>query len=145
MKAISSAIAWGLIGLVVGYGIFAKFNGDYVDLDVIFAQKKGFLDNLASSIIGLDEMRKNILMCGVGGAALGLVLGVIPTGGNNKYTTQPVRRKEEDISESILGDQVLTKSEPKVPAKGIDEICPFCRERSNKTEKICNVCGKQKR
>lgn len=84
MKAITLAIVLGIIGLGVGYGIFAQINGNYIELDVIFAQKKGFLDNLACSAFGIDDMRTNILGCGAGGAVLGLVLGIIPTGGNKE-------------------------------------------------------------
>jgi hypothetical protein len=68
----------GFVGLAVGYGIFGKIGGKYVDLDVIFSQNKNVLQKAVHSIIGVDEIRSKILWCGAGGAILGLLSQFIP-------------------------------------------------------------------
>lgn len=76
--AITMALVLGIAGMVVGYGIFGKLGGEYVDLEVIFSTNKNFLQNAVRSIAGIDEMRSKILWCGAGGAVLGLIFGLFP-------------------------------------------------------------------
>ena len=76
--AITMALVLGLAGMAVGYGIFGKIGGEYVDLEVIFSTNKNFLQKAVRSIGGIDEMRSKILWCGAGGAALGLIFGLFP-------------------------------------------------------------------
>jgi hypothetical protein len=82
MKSLSPAIIVGLllgiVGLALGYGIFGKIGSEYVDLDVIFSANKNFFQKAVRSMIGIDEMRSKILWCGVGGAVLGIILGLMP-------------------------------------------------------------------
>jgi len=76
--AIIMALILGLAGMAVGYGIFGKIGGEYVDLDVIFSMNKNFLQKAVRSIAGIDEMRSKILFCGAGGAVLGLLFQLFP-------------------------------------------------------------------
>jgi hypothetical protein len=76
--AITMALVLGIAGLAVGYGIFGKIGGEYVDLDVIFSTNRNFLQKAVRSLVGIDEMRSKILWCGAGGAALGLIFGIFP-------------------------------------------------------------------
>jgi len=76
--AIIVALVLGVAGMAVGYGIFGKIGGEYVDLEVIFSTNKNFLQKAVRSIGGIDEMRSKILWCGAGGAALGLIFGLFP-------------------------------------------------------------------
>ncbi len=76
--AITMALIVGAAGLAVGYGIFGKIGGEYVDLEVIFSTNKNILQKAVRSIAGLDEMRSQILWCGAGGAALGFIFGLFP-------------------------------------------------------------------
>ena len=76
--AITMALVLGIAGMAVGYGIFGKIGGEYVDLDVIFSTNKNFLQKAVRSLSGIDEMRSKILWCGAGGAALGLIFGLFP-------------------------------------------------------------------
>jgi len=76
--AIIMALILGMAGMAIGYGIFGKIGGEYVDLDVIFSTNKNFLLKAVRSLAGIDEMRSKILWCGAGGAALGLIVGLFP-------------------------------------------------------------------
>jgi hypothetical protein len=68
----------GFAGLAVGYGIFGKIGGEYVDLEVIFSTNKNFLQKAVRSVIGIDEMKSKILWCGAGGAILGFLFEIFP-------------------------------------------------------------------
>jgi len=76
--AIIMALILGVAGMAVGYGIFGKIGGEYVDLGVIFSMHKNFLQKAVRSITGIDEIRSKILWCGAGGAALGFIFGLFP-------------------------------------------------------------------
>lgn len=76
--AITMALVLGIAGMAIGYGIFGKIGGEYVDLDVIFSTNKNFLQKAVRSLAGIDEMRSKILWCGAGGGALGLIFGLFP-------------------------------------------------------------------
>ncbi|MBP1711860.1 MAG: hypothetical protein H6Q42_63 [Deltaproteobacteria bacterium] len=76
--AISMGLILGLAGIAIGYGIFGKIGGEYVDLEVIFSLDKSFFKKAVHSLAGIDEMRSKILWCGAGGAALGVFFGLFP-------------------------------------------------------------------
>ena len=82
MRSLSQTIIMvlllGIAGLALGYGIFGKIGGEYVDLDVIFSTNRNFLQKAVRSMIGIDEMRSKILWCGAGGAVLGIILVLMP-------------------------------------------------------------------
>jgi len=76
--AIIVGLVLGVAGMAVGYGIFGKIGGEYVDLEVIFSTNKNFLQKAVRSIGGIDEMRSKILWCGAGGGAVGFIFGLFP-------------------------------------------------------------------
>jgi len=65
----------GIIGLAVGYLIFARTSSGYVSIQALVSPSKNLLDDLVKSVTGIKKMRQNILICGAVGAGLGLVLG----------------------------------------------------------------------
>jgi len=67
----------GIIGLAVGYLIFARTSSGYVSIQALISPSKNVLDDLVKSVTGIKKMRQNILICGVAGAGLGLVLGAL--------------------------------------------------------------------
>jgi hypothetical protein len=67
----------GIIGLAVGYLIFARTSGGYVSIDVLLSPSKNVLDDLVKSVTGIKKMRQNILICGAVGAGAGLLLGLV--------------------------------------------------------------------
>ncbi len=74
MKNILSIVAFTALGLIVGYAIFGKWAGDYVSLKTLFSFGGNALQKAFSSISGLEEIRNKILLCGLGGAVVGVLL-----------------------------------------------------------------------
>jgi hypothetical protein len=81
-RAIVLIVVLGLAGLVVGYLVFARTEGGYVRLEALFRPARHGLDRLVRKVTGIETMRRNILISGAVGAALGLVLGVATGGGS---------------------------------------------------------------
>lgn len=71
---ILSIAGFTVFGLVAGYAYFGKWGGDYVSLKTLFSFGGNGFQSAFRSISGIDEMRNNILLCGVAGAVLGIVL-----------------------------------------------------------------------
>jgi hypothetical protein len=67
----------GIIGLAVGYLIFARTSSGYISVQVLITPSKNLLDDLVKSVTGIKQVRQNILICGAVGAGLGLVLGLL--------------------------------------------------------------------
>lgn len=79
-RIIALLIIVAVIGLAVGYLIFARTSGGYVSLQVLLSPSKNVLDDLVRSVTGIKKMRQNILICGAAGAGVGLVLGLLAAG-----------------------------------------------------------------
>jgi len=67
----------GIIGLAVGYLIFARTASGYVSIQVLISPSKNVLDDLVKSVTGIKQIRRNILICGAVGAGVGLLLGLV--------------------------------------------------------------------
>jgi hypothetical protein len=67
----------GIIGLAVGYLIFARTPSGYVSIEVLISPSKNVLDELVKSVTGIKQIRQNILICGAVGAGVGLLLGLL--------------------------------------------------------------------
>jgi hypothetical protein len=67
----------GIIGLAVGYLIFARTSSGYVSVQVLISPSKNVLDDLVKSVTGIKQIRQNILICGAVGAGVGLLLGLV--------------------------------------------------------------------
>ena len=52
----------GIIGLAVGYLIFARTSSGYVSIQVLISPSKNVLDELVKSVTGIKKMRQNILI-----------------------------------------------------------------------------------
>ena len=74
LKNILSIAAFTVLGLIIGYAIFGKWAGDYVSLKTLFSFGGNALQKAFSSISGLEEIRNKILLCGLGGAVVGVLL-----------------------------------------------------------------------
>ena len=67
----------GIIGLAVGYLIFARTASGYVSIGVLISPSKNVLDELVKSVTGIKQIRQNILISGAVGAGVGLLLGLV--------------------------------------------------------------------
>ncbi len=76
-RVILGIIVVGVIGLVVGYLIFARTSHGYLSLKSLLSPSKNVLDQLVKNVRGIPEIRQNILISGAVGGAIGLVLGAV--------------------------------------------------------------------
>jgi hypothetical protein len=76
-KTFISIVAFAILGLLVGYGLFGKLAGDYVSIKTLFSFGGNALQNAFHSISGIEEMRNRILICGAAGAVAGLLVSLI--------------------------------------------------------------------
>ena len=77
MKVIVFLILFALLGLVVGYVIFAKVQDKYISPEHFFTKQEGVRGYLSAKILNLEERRRNIFISGAVGAIVGLFFGVI--------------------------------------------------------------------
>jgi len=76
MKKPLLILGFALSGLIVGYLIFGKWGGRYVDLGTLFSFGGNGFQSALRSLSGIEEIRNKILMCGGAGAVLGLLLSL---------------------------------------------------------------------
>lgn len=74
MRTIVFVVVCAVIGMAVGYGLFAKIAGHYVSVSSLASFGGNALQSAWSSVSGLAEMRNKILLCGAGGAVVGYLL-----------------------------------------------------------------------
>ncbi len=72
-KNILSVAAFTALGLIIGYAIFGKWGGQYVSLKTLFSFGGGGFESAFRSISGIEDMRNNVLLCGVAGAVVGVL------------------------------------------------------------------------
>lgn len=74
---IVSVILFAIIGLVLGYLIFGRISGEYVDISTIFKSSSGALESFGRKVAGISKMRQNILISGGVGAVVGYIVYLI--------------------------------------------------------------------
>jgi len=80
-RTVSSAVVLGVIGLIVGYLLFARTGGgNYVSIGDLFSPARsglaGLGQRLTEAVRGIVEIRRNILISGLVGVVVGLVAGL---------------------------------------------------------------------
>jgi hypothetical protein len=68
-------ICWIVVGLVIGYLIFGKVNGNMISLKTLCLPAENGIKKLASKAADLGSIRLKILACGAAGAVFGYVFG----------------------------------------------------------------------
>jgi hypothetical protein len=68
-----SVAAFTALGLIVGYAVFGKLAGHYVSLKTLFSFGGNALETALRSMSGIDDMRNKVLLCGLGGAVIGVL------------------------------------------------------------------------
>lgn len=76
-KSILLIIVFAILGLIVGYLIFGRISGEYIDVDLIFRESKSGIETFGRKISGIASMRQNILISGGVGAIVGLIISLI--------------------------------------------------------------------
>ena len=71
------AVIIGVVGLGVGYLIFGRVGGEYLSIGQLLRAPQNLLEDLAESITGIQHARRNVLISGAVGAAVGLVVGAL--------------------------------------------------------------------
>lgn len=75
-KYIIFILVFAIIGLVVGYFIFGRIQGEYIALDTIFSSSENIVESLGRDIAGLESIKQNIMISGGVGALLGLIIRI---------------------------------------------------------------------
>ena len=66
--------AFTALGLIIGYAIFGKIGGEYVNLKTLFSFGDNAIHRAFLSITGIETMRTKVLLCGAAGAVIGVLL-----------------------------------------------------------------------
>lgn len=76
-RLIVFALVLGIVGLVVGYLIFGRIGGEFVQISTLFQTPDNLLSSVVQDFAGITEIRQNILISGAVGAGLGIVAGLV--------------------------------------------------------------------
>lgn len=81
MKKLANLIFFGILGLFIGYFLFARFNGQWIPVgDLLKIQESGILGktlSVADNLIrGIADIRLKILISGGVGTGIGLLFAV---------------------------------------------------------------------
>jgi ABC-type antimicrobial peptide transport system permease subunit len=69
-------ILLAILGLVVGYLIFARTSHGYLSLQSLLSPSQNVFDTLVRSVRGIPQIRQNILISAGVGAGIGLIAGL---------------------------------------------------------------------
>lgn len=75
-KSLILIVVFGLIGLFVGYLLFARVNSEYLSLKLIFGANNNVFQSFGRQISGINEIKQNILISGLVGAILGILIKI---------------------------------------------------------------------
>jgi hypothetical protein len=76
-RTVIYTILFALIGLALGYLIFGRISGEYIEIRAIFSRSDNVLESIGRTITGLKEIKQNILISGGVGAVAGLIVAKI--------------------------------------------------------------------
>lgn len=70
-QIVTTAVVVGVLGLVVGYVIFARSGGSYMNPIDVFFPGSDLLSQIGDTISGGERIRRNVLLSGAVGAVVG--------------------------------------------------------------------------
>lgn len=70
-QVVSTAIVLGLVGLLVGYLLFARRNGGYMNPVDVFFPGSDLFSQIGDTLSGGQRIRNNVLISGLVGAVVG--------------------------------------------------------------------------
>ena len=73
------AVVMGVVGLVLGYVIFARapVTGDLISIGNLIDPPDGLLGRIVEEVGQFARIRRNILLSGGGGVVVGVIMGLI--------------------------------------------------------------------
>jgi hypothetical protein len=73
------ALVFGVVGLVIGYLIFARapLTGELIAVSDLLGQPRDLLGELVNDVLKIEQIRRNILLTGAGGVVVGIILGAV--------------------------------------------------------------------
>jgi hypothetical protein len=73
------ALVFGVVGLVIGYLIFARapLTGELIAVGDLLGQPRDLLGELVNDVLKIEQIRRNILLTGAGGVVVGIILGAV--------------------------------------------------------------------
>jgi uncharacterized membrane protein YfcA len=83
-RIVTLLIVCGVVGLVVGYLVFGKIGNEYIAISTLITGSENILQRAARKIAGIEDMRRNILLMGAGGAVVGLVAAIFAPRGRRR-------------------------------------------------------------
>ena len=84
-RVILGIILLGVVGLAVGYLIFARTsNGHYMSLKSLLTPSKNVIDELVKGVQNIPERQRSILIAGAIGGGVGLVVGAMSGRGRRR-------------------------------------------------------------
>ncbi len=82
MKKASIVVLFLVLGLVIGYLLFGRFNGEFIPLEYFFQQQNALERFLSNAVLDFSNKKYSILASGVIGAVAGAVLAFSVFGKN---------------------------------------------------------------
>jgi len=76
-RFLGPVVVLGIVGLVVGYFLFGKVAGSYIDIKSLIMPTDSILGQLGNAVRGVEGIRRNILISGGAGAVVGLVVAFV--------------------------------------------------------------------
>lgn len=65
------SLIFGIVGLVAGYFLFGRIAGEYISIDNLIKPADNIFKSLGNAMIGIEQIRWNIILCGVIGVSTG--------------------------------------------------------------------------
>jgi hypothetical protein len=77
-KIILNILLFGALALIIGYISFGKVGGHYVEIAKLFRPPENIFESWGNALVGVAEVRRNILITGLAGALFGLLVTLVP-------------------------------------------------------------------
>lgn len=124
-QSIGGAVGGAGAGLVVGYFLFARINGEYITpelyLRILFSEPRGLVMRVGFFVGAFETIRQNSLIATAIGAVLGLSAGLVETSRPKHGSFDPGKPESEE--------------------KRI--ACPHCAELILPAATVCRFCNRE--
>lgn len=79
-KPLIYILVFAIIGLIIGYLIFGRIEGEYLALNTIFSDADNVIESLGRKVAGLETIKQNIMISGGAGVLVGIILSIFTRG-----------------------------------------------------------------